>query len=176
MLLVFAIVGLFGTCIMSGVLLVKIFEYGFDKKLLSKALITLTFLIIFWIGYIGIDWIESMNYEMTSQTGDWELMVISDANQDKTFYIQTAIDSDNSEYTFYCNEGGRYKRLDVKTENVRIFVSDNCLPQVIQYTTYTKNELNENMLTLMIFNLLPEEKYSYLICIPNEEYILRTSK
>ncbi len=122
------------------------------------------------IGFLGLCDIGCHSYEEVSQTADWELVSITtDGSQNSTVnaYVQTSIDSDNF-YSFYykVNDGGIKKgKADAYATIIR--ENDDCIPHIVEYTTYSKNKLNIIIRIIFAFGFGegPSQK-TYEIYIP----------
>ena len=130
-------------------------------------------------GFLGLCGIDCLSYNEVSQTGNWELVSITDDSQISgkgsggLFYVRVSIDTEEV-YSFYyqVNEGG-FKRGKVDADTTTIYEKDDCTPHVVEYTTYTKNKMNSILRIILAFGYGESSQKTYEIYTPTGT-ILRT--
>ena len=126
--------------------------------------------------FIGID---CLSYEEVSETGNWELMAITDdvrtsgKGSGGLFYVRMSIDTDEIYSFYYKVDDDSFKRGTVKTDSTVIHEKDDCTPHIVEYTTYTKYKMNEILLGILTFYSGESEQKNYDIYTPKGT-ILRT--
>lgn len=124
------------------------------------------------VGYLGLCGIERLSYDEVSQTGNWELVSITDDSQISgkgsggLFYVRISIDTEEV-YSFYyqVNDDG-FKRGKVDADTTTIYEKDDCLPHVVEYTTYTKNKMNSILRIILAFGYGESSQKTYEIYTP----------
>lgn len=77
-------------------------------------------------------------------------------------------------YSFYYKvSNGGIKRGKVNAEYTTIYEKDDCTPHVVEYTTYTKNKMNEVLRAVLVFGYEGSSQKTYEIYTPTGT-ILRT--
>lgn len=177
MLWILLVVGILGAIITFFFAIVAMFTDWSDA--LSYAIDTIIFFSIGSLGFFGLSGINSLSYDETVKTSDWQLVSITDNNQifgkssGGLFYIRISIDTDEVYSFYYKVDNGGFKRGTVNAENSTIFEKDDCTPHIVEYTTYTKNKMNVVLRTILAFGYGTSSQKSYEIYTPTGT-ILRT--
>lgn len=181
MLWILLFVGGIGTIMLFMFFVIEIFSSYRDWENVKKYGIKMVICIaIGTVGFLGICGINSFSYDEVSQTGNWEMVSITDDSQ--TYgkgsgglcYVRVSVDTEEV-YSFYyrVNDGG-FKRGKVKADITTIYENDACTPHVVEYTTYTKNKMNSILRNVLVFGYGGESSQkSYEIYTPTGT-ILRT--
>ncbi len=131
------------------------------------------------VGLLGLRGIECLSYNEVSQTGNLELVSITDDSQISgkssrgLFYVRVSVDTDEV-YSFYyqVNDDG-FKRGKVDADTTIIYEKDDCTPHIVEYTTYTKNKMNNILRAILAFGYGESSQKTYEIYTPKGT-ILRT--
>lgn len=131
------------------------------------------------VGLLGLCGIDCLSYNEVSQTGNWELVSITDDSQISgkgsggLFYVRVSVDTDEV-YSFYyqVNDGG-FRRGKVGADKTIIYEKDDCTPHIVEYTTYTKNKMNSILRAILAFGYGESSQKTYEIYTPKGT-ILRT--
>ncbi len=131
------------------------------------------------VGFLGICGIDCLSYDEVLQTGNWELVSITDDSQISgkgsggLFYVRVSIDTDEV-YSFYyqVNDDG-FKKGKVDADKTTIYEKADCVPHVVEYTTYTKNKMNSILRIILAFGYGESSQKTYEIYTPTGT-ILRT--
>lgn len=124
------------------------------------------------VGFLGLCGIGYLSYDEVSQTGNWELVSITDDSQISgkgsggLFYVRVSIDTEEV-YSFYyqVNDDG-FKRGKVDADTTTIYEKDDCTPHVVEYTTYTKNKMNSILRIILAFGYGESSQKTYEIYTP----------
>lgn len=180
MLWILLVVGIFGAIIMFVLAIFEMFSSFRDwYEVRSYAIKTGIFIVIGLVGFFGLTGICCLSYDETVQTGNWELVAITDDSQISgkgsggLFYVHISIDTDEIYSFYYKVDNGGFKRGTVNAESSIIFEKDNCTPHVVEYTTYTKNKMNVVLRAILAFGYGTSDQKSYEIYTPTGT-ILRT--
>lgn len=180
MLWILLFVGGFGAIIMFLFAIVEMFSsYRVWSNVGSYAIRMGIFIVIGLVGLFGLSGIDALSYEEVAQTGDWELVSLTDNSELSgsgsvgLFYVHVSIDTDEV-YSFYyeVNNGG-VKRGKVDADYTTIYEKDDCTPHVVEYTTYTKNKMNKVLRAILAFGYGEPSQKTYEIYTPTGT-ILRT--
>lgn len=121
------------------------------------------------------DKMSEKTYEETFQTATYELELLENSikmegyRPDKSLYVYGVKDTDDG-YIYYYKSNGKNDK--VYSENTIINERpDDCMPILIESTTYTKNKMNPglaNFLALLTgqFNMVEGVKISYEMILP----------
>ncbi len=130
------------------------------------------FVVVGLIGFFGLAGIGDFTYEEISQTGDWELVSITDNSQISgeahggMFYVYASLDTDEV-YTFYYSiEDGGIKKGKVNANAATIYEKEDCTPHVVEYTTYTINKMPSVLRAILAFGFGESTEKSYKIYTP----------
>ena len=124
------------------------------------------------ISILGLAGIYALSYEEESETGNWELVAITDDTRTSgkasggPFYIQMSVDTDDVYSFYYKVEDDGFKRGTLKADSTTIYEEDNCTPHIVRYTTYTKNKMNGILRGILALEFGTSEEQSYKIYIP----------
>lgn len=180
MLWIALVVGGFGAFIMLLFTIVGMFSsYRVWSDIGSYAIRMGIFIVIGLVGLFGLGGIDALSYEEVAQTGDWELVSLTDNSElsgsgsGGLFYVHVSIDTDEV-YSFYyeVNNGG-VKKGKVDADYTTIYEKDDCTPHVVEYTTYTKIKMNKVLRAILTFGYGESSNTTYEIYIPKGT-ILRT--
>lgn len=107
------------------------------------------FIVIGTVGLFGIEGINCLSYTETSQTSNYELVSLTD-------------------YSFYYKNGDdiSIKSEKIEAGNTIIYEKDNCTPHIVEYTTYTKNKMNNVLRAILAFGYGESSEKSYEIYTP----------
>ena len=180
MLWILLIVGGFGALIMLIITIFVMFSSYRDwDDVGSYAIRMIIFIVIGLVGFFGLSGIGTLSYEEVTQTGDWELVSLTDNSEisgsgsGSLYYVHVSIDT-NDVYSFYyeVNNGG-VKRGKVDADYTTIYEKDDCTPHVVEHTTYTKNKMNKVLRAILAFGYGESSQKTYEIYTPTGT-ILRT--
>ena len=180
MLWILLVVGGFGAFIMFFLTIAGILSSYRDWHEVGSYAIRMVILIVIGsIGLFGFIGIDALSYEEVAQTGDWELISLTDNSEiagnvsGGLFYVHVSIDTDEA-YSFYykVNNGG-IKRGKVNADYTTIYEKDDCTPHVVEHTTYIKNKMNKVLRLILAFGYGESSQKTYEIYTPTGT-ILRT--
>lgn len=69
-------------------------------------------------------------------------------------------------YMYYYKSGDGYRKGKITSENVIIYEQENCTPTIVEYTTYTKVNMNIILEGILSFCKFREEEISYEFYVP----------
>lgn len=131
------------------------------------------------IGFVGIVAIHALSYkEEAVQTDCKELVSLADTSEISgnvsggLYYVNVSIDSDEV-YSFYYKANNGVKKGKVDAETATIYEKDNCTPQVIEYTTHTKNKMNKVLRNILAFGYGESIQKTYDIYTPKGTILKR---
>jgi hypothetical protein len=123
------------------------------------------------VGLFGLAGIDSLSYDETLQTGNWELIPVrydSDKESGGLSYAYVSDDT-NENYSFYyqtSDDDNVIKKGKVETDAATIYEEDNCTPHVVEYTIYTKNTMNRTLRMILAFGYGESTQKTYEIYTP----------
>ncbi len=171
MLWILLVGGALGTFLTLIECIYSIEEWVWDRFwiLLKKLIICIAVGIV---GFLGLWGIDKFTYDEVVQTNNWELVSIADDSQISgngsggLFYLQVYIDT-NEVYSYYykVNDKG-IKRGKVYADVTTIYKNDDCIPHIVEYTTYTKNKMNRILRIILGFGWGESSNENYEIYIP----------
>lgn len=122
------------------------------------------FIAIGLIGVLGYEWIYSLKYCQTVQTDEIKLLKWSDNNQywEKNIYVTET----KYLYFFHYQDNNKINvKGAVDIEDTTIYEED-CIPHIVEYTTYTKHPMNKILLVMLTFEDMESSKKTYKIYTP----------
>ena len=180
MLWILLIIGILGAAIMLVATIDEMLSRFRDwKDVGNYAIRMVIFIVIGSVGFLGIRGINALSYEEVAQTGDWELVSLtnnrelSGSGSSGLFYVHISIDTDEVFSFYYEVNNDGIKRGKVDADYTTIYEKDDCTPHVVEYTTYTKNKMNEVLRAILTFRYGESSQKTYEIYIPTGT-ILRT--
>ena len=129
------------------------------------------------IGFFGLDKIRTSTIEEISKTGEWDIVSLTDNSEvdgsttGGLFYVYCSIDTDEVYSFYYETTDGGIKRGKVDADNTTIYEKEDCIPHVVEYTTYTKNKMNKTLREILAFGFGESSKKSYEIYAPSGSVI-----
>ena len=180
MLWILLVVGAIGTMIFFFMSVVEIFSSFTDwRDVRSWGKKMVICIALGAVGILGLFGIDCLSYTEVSQTGNWDLVSITDNSQISgkgsggLFYVRVSVDTDEI-YSFYyqVNDDG-FRRGKVDADTTIIYEKDDCTPHIVQYTTYTKNKMNNILRAILAFGYGESSQETYEIYTPKGT-ILRT--
>jgi len=109
------------------------------------------------VGLFGLVGIDSLEYKEVAQTDELELVSLTDNSEISgsasggLFYVHASIDTDEVYSFYYEVDNGGIKRGKVSADDTIIYEKENCTPHVVEYTTYTKNKMNNTLRVILAF-------------------------
>lgn len=172
MLWILLLVGGIGAFIMFVLIVAEFFLSSIEwHDIREFAIKMVIFIGIGAVGFFGLAGIDALSYEEVSKTADWELQSLSDNSQisgkgaGTLFYVYVSIDT-NEVYSFYYKQDdGGFKRGKVEADKTTIY-EINCTPHVVEYTTYTKNKMNNFLRAILAFGYGESNQQTYEIYTP----------
>ena len=122
------------------------------------------FIAIGLIGVLGYGWISSFKYCQTVQTTDFKLLNSHGITRSSWpgFYVYRGGDF----YSFYYqNNENKMIIGKVEVDNTTIYEED-CIPHIVEYTTYTKHPMNKILLVMLTFEDMESSQKTYKIYTP----------
>lgn len=173
MLYVFLFVGGFGAIIELIFMLCEIFSSLRDWcKVRNYAIKIGIFIAVGLTGLFSLAGIGCLSYNEVSQTGNYEMVSLTDNSQISgkgsggLFYVHISIDTDEVYSFYYKTDDDGIKRGKVEAESTIIYEKDDCTPHVVEYTTYTKNKMNNVLRGILAFGYGESSDKSYEIYTP----------
>lgn len=180
MLWILLIVGGIGAVMMLIDIIFEMFGSYIDWSDVGRYAIRMViFIVIGLVGLFGFSGIDALSYEKVAQTGDWELVSLTDNSEISgscsrgLFYVHVSIDTDEVYSFYYDVDNGGVKRGKVDANYTTIYEKDDCTPHVVEYTTYTKNKMNKVLRAILAFGYGESSQKNYEIYTPTGT-ILRT--
>lgn len=127
--------------------------------------------VIFLVSTFCLRAIGSKSYQETERTAEYELVSLQDNSQISgsarggLFYVYASMDTDEV-YMYYYKSGDGYRKGKITSENVIIYEQENCTPTIVEYTTYTKVNMNGILEGILSFCLFRDEEKSYEFYVP----------
>lgn len=124
------------------------------------------------IGLFGLAGIGAFTEDEVSQTGNWELVSITDNSQisgeahGSIFYVRASLDTDEVYTFYYALEDGGIKKGKVDVKTATLYEKDDCTPHVVEYTTYTKNKMPDVLRAILAFGYGEKTEKAYEIYAP----------
>lgn len=173
MLCILCLVGIIGSLVEFIIGIEKSFSSDCDY-VWSNTIRMIIFFVIGLIGSFGLSVIdEELSYEEVLETDNWELVSITDDvitsgnGTNGLFYVLMSIDTDDVYSFYYKVDDDGFKRGTVKADNTIVYEKNNCIPHIVEYTTYTKSRMNGILRWILTFGYGEEsEKKSYNIYTP----------
>lgn len=136
------------------------------------------------VGLLGLLGVDSLSYDEVTQTDEGELVAISEGEiltllddegkvsvvlQDSEDLYNVAYNETDNCYSFcYNNKDGMAVGVKADKDVVTFCETDDCTPYVVEYTTYTKNKMNEVLRIILAFGFGESNQKSYEIYTPAE--------
>lgn len=127
--------------------------------------------ILFFASAFCLGGIIVNSYQETEKTAEYELVSLQDNSQISgfarggLFYVYASMDT-NEVYMYYYKSGDGYRKGKITSENVIIYEQENCTPTIVEYTTYTKVNMNGILEGILTFCKFRDEEISYEFYVP----------
>ena len=168
MLWILVIVGFIGALYMTAFIIGGIGQSCYKHEIRNFVVILVICCVFIAVGIMGLDKISSMYYEEVSQTNCWELQALSDGSQ-----IEGNVRSTKTKevYLFYYKvSDDEFKLGKVDADRTTIKETED-FPHIVEYTTYTKNEINRTLRMILAFDFIEHTEKNYIIYIPKGSMI-----
>lgn len=141
------------------------------KGVLHSVIAIIICVVIFFVSFFSLVAISSKSYQETERTAEYELVSLQDNSQISgsarggLFYVYASMDTDEV-YMYYYKSGDGYRKGKITSENVIIYEQENCTPTIVEYTTYTKVNMNGTLKGILSFCSFTDEEKSYEFYVP----------
>lgn len=141
------------------------------KDALHSVIAIIICVVAFFVSAFGLGAIGSKSYQETEKTAEYELVSLQDNSQISgsarggLFYVYASMDT-NEVYMYYYKSGDGYRKGKITSENVIIYEQENCTPTIVEYTTYTKINMNGVLEGILSFCKFRETEKSYEFYVP----------
>ena len=127
-----------------------------------------------WIGIIIVSDHE-MVHTKTFNLASLNLTApIIGKDHEEQIYFYTLSNSETLSF-FYYTPDGEYKKGTIPADNSKIYERDKCVPQILEYTTYTKYRRDSFWQSLFLSGLKDFETKNYKVILPSNKFNLHLS-
>ncbi len=167
-------IAVIGSLIIGFITLVGLIFDLFDcdwKSALHSGICLIICVVIFFVSTFCLAAILAQSYQETEKTAEYELVSLQDNSQISgsarggLFYVYASMDTDEV-YLYYYKSGDGYRKGKITSENVIIYEQENCTPTIVEYTTYTKINMNGVLEGILSFCKFRETEISYEFYVP----------
>ena len=127
--------------------------------------------VVFLVSTVCLGAIGARSYQKTEKTAEYELVSLQDNSQISgyarggLFYVYASM-ATNEVYMYYYKSGDGYRKGKITSENVIIYEQEACTPTIVEYTTYTKINMNGVLEGILSFCKFRETEISYEFYVP----------
>ena len=178
MLWIIFLTGVFGTAGNATMIVMGMIFGCFFCEIRENVIGVVVFFIIGVVGALGFVGVDFLTYEETTKCGEWELIAMSDDNQNSDaegtniFYVYTSRSgfSNEDSYSFYYRlNNGKYKKgseFEKNTTVIETLEADEGTPRFVQYKVCKKNKMNKVLRLILTLDNEEECWYKCELYIP----------